>query len=426
MQRLLMGEVGSGKTVVALYAMLRAVEHGHQAALMAPTETLAEQHFATIQRLLGGEPVRVRAARRAPPRRDGARDTLGKLASGELSLVVGTHALIEPDVRFARARRGRDRRAAPLRRAPARGARRRRGRAPAAHAAHDRHADPAHARAGALRRPRHERAARAAARPQADRHAPGRRRGGAGAAYEHLRAELRAGRQAYVVCPLIEEADDARSEQAGERGRGDPELRAATAELARLRAGELAGYRARAAPRRRCAPREKQEAMAAFAAGARPGARRDDRDRGRHRRAQRDRDADRERRALRHLPAAPAARARRARRASLALLPRRPARRRRARRGCGRWSSTRDGFRLAEIDLELRKEGELVGHAPVGARGSSGSRGCPRTRSCSSARGRAPRRSSPPTRSCGPRSTRCSPTRSTAHSTDTCCERSGE
>ena len=47
MQRLLMGEVGSGKTVVALYAMLRAVEHGCQAAMMAPTETLAEQHFAT-------------------------------------------------------------------------------------------------------------------------------------------------------------------------------------------------------------------------------------------------------------------------------------------------------------------------------------------------------------------------------------------
>ena len=48
MQRLLMGEVGSGKTVVALHAMLRAVEHGRQAALMAPTETLAEQHFATL------------------------------------------------------------------------------------------------------------------------------------------------------------------------------------------------------------------------------------------------------------------------------------------------------------------------------------------------------------------------------------------
>ena len=57
MQRLLMGEVGSGKTVVALYAMLRAVEQGAQAALMAPTETLAEQHFATLQALMPGELV---------------------------------------------------------------------------------------------------------------------------------------------------------------------------------------------------------------------------------------------------------------------------------------------------------------------------------------------------------------------------------
>src|SRR5918994_2119863 len=54
MQRLLMGEVGSGKTVCALHAMLRAVESGHQAALMAPTETLAEQHFQTLERLLSG------------------------------------------------------------------------------------------------------------------------------------------------------------------------------------------------------------------------------------------------------------------------------------------------------------------------------------------------------------------------------------
>ena len=51
MQRLLQGDVGSGKTVVALYALLRAVEAGRQGALMAPTETLAEQHFLTIERL---------------------------------------------------------------------------------------------------------------------------------------------------------------------------------------------------------------------------------------------------------------------------------------------------------------------------------------------------------------------------------------
>ena len=80
MQRLLMGEVGSGKTVVALYAMLRAVEQGAQAALMAPTETLAEQHFATLQRLMPGELVQAAlltgstpAARRTRPARQ-ARD----------------------------------------------------------------------------------------------------------------------------------------------------------------------------------------------------------------------------------------------------------------------------------------------------------------------------------------------------------------
>ena len=86
MQRLLMGEVGSGKTVVALYAMLRAVEHGAQAALMAPTETLAEQHFATIQRLLGGEPVACALLTGSTPARTARATSLGKLASGELSL----------------------------------------------------------------------------------------------------------------------------------------------------------------------------------------------------------------------------------------------------------------------------------------------------------------------------------------------------
>ena len=99
MQRLLMGEVGSGKTVVALYAMLRAVEHGHQAALMAPTETLAEQHFATLQRLIGPESLPLALLTGSTPARK-RRDTLGKLESGELSLIVGTHALIEPDVSF--------------------------------------------------------------------------------------------------------------------------------------------------------------------------------------------------------------------------------------------------------------------------------------------------------------------------------------
>ena len=88
-QRLIMGEVGSGKTVVALYAMLRAVEHGSQAALMAPTETLAEQHFATIQRLLGAEPVDARAADRLDPAARRA-ELLGTSRTASCSLVVGT------------------------------------------------------------------------------------------------------------------------------------------------------------------------------------------------------------------------------------------------------------------------------------------------------------------------------------------------
>ncbi len=202
MQRLLMGEVGSGKTVVALHAMLRAVEHGAQAALMAPTETLAEQHFATVQRLLGAEPVTVAlltgstaATRRA--------DTLGKLASGELSLIVGTHALIEPTVRFrelAVAVVDEQHRFGVRQRAALEG--QEEHARPPTRAAHDRDADPAHARARALWRPRSQRAARAAARAQADRHAASWRvRAAARRPIALLREQMRAGRQALRGLP---------------------------------------------------------------------------------------------------------------------------------------------------------------------------------------------------------------------------------
>ena len=106
MQRLLMGEVGSGKTVVALYAMLRAVESGAQAALMAPTETLAEQHFATLQKLMPGELVQAALLTGSTPAARRA-DLLGKLATGELKLLVGTHALIEDGGRVRPARASR-------------------------------------------------------------------------------------------------------------------------------------------------------------------------------------------------------------------------------------------------------------------------------------------------------------------------------
>src|SRR3954471_12473009 len=100
MQRLLMGEVGSGKTVLALYAMLRAIEAGHQAALMAPTETLAEQHFRTLETLLAENPAPATLLTSATPvgRR---RELLTSLASGQPQLVVGTHALIEEAVEFS-------------------------------------------------------------------------------------------------------------------------------------------------------------------------------------------------------------------------------------------------------------------------------------------------------------------------------------
>ena len=202
MQRLLMGEVGSGKTVVALYALLRAVEHGLQGALMAPTETLAEQHFATLQALVPDALLPSALLTGSTPARRRA-DVLGKLASGELALVVGTHALIEDDVAFDRLavavvdeqhRFGVRQRAALDRKGP--------GGLRAARPAHDRHADPAHARADRLRRPRRDATARAAARAPADRHARrSRARAARARAYERLREELRAGRQAYRRLP---------------------------------------------------------------------------------------------------------------------------------------------------------------------------------------------------------------------------------
>jgi ATP-dependent DNA helicase RecG len=100
MVRLLQGDVGSGKTVVALVAMLIAVEAGAQAALMAPTELLARQHHATIAPLAEAAGVRLALL----TGRDGQKqrkETLQGLADGSIALVVGTHALVQEDVEFA-------------------------------------------------------------------------------------------------------------------------------------------------------------------------------------------------------------------------------------------------------------------------------------------------------------------------------------
>ena len=362
MQRLLMGEVGSGKTVVALYAMLRAVEHGRQAALMAPTETLAEQHFATVQSLIGAEPVSA-ALLTGSTRASRRREVVGRLASGELSLVVGTHALIEPDVRF------RSLAVAIVDEQHRFGVRQR--------AALDEKGPPHTLHMTATPIPRTLALAGYGDLDTSALHELPRGRqpvrtrivvgeSARGRAYEELREELAAGRQAYVVCPLIDEDAPSRAHPSGRRqagpgvddgAHGAPSARAATAELERLRAGELAGYEL-SLLHGSMRPPAKQEAMARFASG----------------RA--------------HVlvsttvievgidvPNATVMLIENAERFGISQLHQLRGRVGRGEHG-GRCllmgasaSSQRlralaehsDGFRLAEIDLELRKEGELVG-----------------------------------------------------------------
>ena len=99
MLRLLQGDVGSGKTVVALLAMARAVEAGGQAALMAPTEILARQHLATIAPLAARVGLRIAILTGREKGRERT-ETLAGLASGEIDIVVGTHALFQETVTF--------------------------------------------------------------------------------------------------------------------------------------------------------------------------------------------------------------------------------------------------------------------------------------------------------------------------------------
>ena len=253
MQRLLMGEVGSGKTVVALHAMLRAVEHGAQAALMAPTETLAEQHFATLQALMPGSlvPAALLTGSTTAARR---RETLSRLATGELPLVVGTHALIEDTVVFhdlavvvvdEQHRFGVDQRRALDAKARA-------GLAP--HVLHMT-ATPIPrtlrlASFGALDVTALKQLPRG--RQPIETHVADGERARA-RAYERIREELRAGRQAFIVCPLVEESELLQA-------------RAATAEYERLKATEFEDFDV-VLLHGQMKPREKAAAMESFAAG---------------------------------------------------------------------------------------------------------------------------------------------------------------
>ena len=99
MNRLLQGDVGSGKTVVALMIMLLAIDNGFQACIMAPTEILAQQHYFSIKSLLGDDFVSVELLTGSTPKK--ARRVLHeRLESGQLNILVGTHALIEDAVQF--------------------------------------------------------------------------------------------------------------------------------------------------------------------------------------------------------------------------------------------------------------------------------------------------------------------------------------
>ena len=255
MQRLLMGDVGSGKTVVAVYAMLRALENGHQAALMAPTETLAEQHADTLDRLLAADALgalgfalltgATTAARR--------RETLDRLASGELGLIVGTHALIEPDVRFAalavcivdeQHRFGVRQRAALDAKGPGEAA---------PHVLHMT-ATPiprtlsltAYGDLDATT----IRELPAGRQPVKTWVVGEEKRAGA---YGFIRDRLREGRQAYVVCPLVSDSEKLRA-------------KAAAVEAERLRGGELSDFRV-GLLHGQMSSREKAAEMEAFAAG---------------------------------------------------------------------------------------------------------------------------------------------------------------
>ena len=262
MQRLLMGEVGSGKTVVAVYAMLRAIEAGHQAALMAPTETLAEQHFKTLEILLAGEPVPATLLTSAtPPAR--RRELLDSLAAGEPQLVVGTHALIESAVEFSslavavvdeQHRFGVRQRAALDAKGPGR-------RLP--HVLHMT-ATPIPRTLSltaygdldttALRElPQGRQPIRT--RVVSEEHRAD--------AYEFIRGRLSEGRQAYVVCPLVSDSEATSNRVALSRALSS---KAAEAEAKRLAAGELRDFRVELL-HGQMTSEQKARAMQAFSSG---------------------------------------------------------------------------------------------------------------------------------------------------------------
>ena len=352
MNRLLQGDVGSGKTVVAALAALVAAASGVQTAVMAPTELLAEQHAASFGRWLGALGYGVATLLGSQSARErGA--SLEALADGRAAVAIGTHALFQEGVAF-------DRLALVI-------------------------VDEQH-RFGVQQRLRlknkGEREARtphqlimtATPIPRTlamtayadldcsviDELPPGRRPVLTSVLPESRRVELvervaahcAAGRQAYWVCPLIDESEAVESSAASALVE---ELRAA---LPKARVGLIHG-RMRAA--------DKEATMRAFKGGRDRPARRDDRDRGRRRRAERLADDRRERRAHGTRAAASATRPRRPRHRGLALRAAlQAALEPLARERLGVLRETTDGFAVAQKDLELRGPGEVLGTRQTG------------------------------------------------------------
>jgi ATP-dependent DNA helicase RecG len=242
MQRLLQGDVGSGKTVVALYALLRAVENGRQGALMAPTETLAEQHFLTIADLCADLGVSCGLVTHSTRVRDRA-------AALGADIVVGTHALIQEGVEL------RDLAVAVVDEQHRFGVEQRealaQGRGP--HVLHMTATPIPRTLALTIYG---DLAVSEIAKPPASRKPVvtshiGEAR--ASEAYTRLARLLREGRQAYVVCPLIEESETSRA-------------RAAEAEAERLQRAELREFRVGCVHGRMKAA-ERRDTMARFKSG---------------------------------------------------------------------------------------------------------------------------------------------------------------
>jgi len=248
MDRLLQGDVGSGKTVVALYALLRAVERGHQGALMAPTETLAEQHFLTIEgicRRLGVGTALLTSGMSAPERAQAR----AALADGSAGIAVGTHALIQEGVELRslavavvdeQHRFGVEQRSALAR-----------GEAP-----HRLHMTATPIPRTLALTVYGDLAVSEIARPPSGRKPVITRwvsHERSAEAYTRLQRHLAAGRQAFVVCPLVSPSEAI-------------EARAAEAEAERLEQAELSGFRV-GCLHGRLSPLERRRVMESFAGG---------------------------------------------------------------------------------------------------------------------------------------------------------------